>query len=143
MATKKDLLAEVPLFKGCSPRKLTHIARLATRVSSDPGDVLTEEGHVGTEFFVIERGEAEVTAGGRSVKTLSAGDYFGEIALLDNRPRSATVTATTPMVLYAIQDKDFAAFLDDSPKVTLRILKAATERLREVEHAPTYKLARF
>lgn len=142
MATKQQLLADVPLFRGCSPRELGRIARLATRVTADPGDVLTEEGHAGSDFFVIERGDAEVTVGGRHVNKLGAGDSFGEIALLDDRPRSASVTATSPMTLYAIQGSDFATFLDDSPKVTLRILQAAAERLRQAEHAPTYKSAR-
>ena len=140
---RDELLADVPLFRSCTTRELGRIARLATRVVAQPGDVMTEEGRVGSDFFVIERGDAEVTVGGRHVNKLREGDSFGEIALLDEGPRSATVTATSEMVLCAIAARDFAAFLDESPTVMLRILQAAAQRLRAAEHAPTYKRARY
>lgn len=135
---KKDLLASVPLFRGCSTREFAHISRLATRVDAPAGEILAQEGTPGDLFYVIERGEAEVTIGGVQVAQLKEGGFFGEMALLDDLPRTATVTATTPMVLYAVKAADFGRFLDESPSVLRSILRTVSERLRSAEKAPTY-----
>ena len=112
---------------------------MAKQVVAVPGQVLTEEGEPGDRFFVIKAGDADVTIGGKRVSRLAAGGFFGEIALLDSLPRTATVTAKTPMVLYAVEGDDFARFLDQNPSVTNKMLKAVSELLRSVEGAPTYK----
>lgn len=138
MATKKELLASVPLFSACSSKELTHISRIAERASARPGEVLAEEGSVSRQFFVIERGEAAVTIGGKKIATLGPGDFFGEMALLDEQPRVATVTANAPMVVYVIQENDFARFLETSPALIRRILRRFAERLRTAEKSPTY-----
>lgn len=136
--SKQALLAEVPIFRGCSKRELTQIAALATRIACSPGEVLAQEGEAGDLFFMIERGDAEVSIGGRKVTVLKAGASFGEVALLDALPRSATVVAKTPMVLYTVKAADFARFLDETPSVTRKILSHVSERLRSVEAAPSY-----
>ena len=136
--SKQALLAQVPIFRGCSKRELTQIAALATRIACSSGEVLAQEGEAGDLFFMIERGEAEVSIGGRKVTVLKAGASFGEVALLDALPRSATVVATTPMVLYTVKAADFARFLDVTPSVTRKILSHVSERLRSVEAAPSY-----
>lgn len=87
---------------------------------------------------MIERGEAEVSIGGKKVTLLTAGASFGEVALLDSLPRSATVVAKTPMVLYTVKAADFARFLDETPSVTRKILSHVSERLRSAEAAPSY-----
>ena len=135
---KKDLMASIPLFRGCSSRELAHISRLGTRVDAPSGKVLAQEGTAGDLFYVIDRGEADVTIGGAHVAQLKEGGFFGEMALLDDLPRTATVTATTPMVLYAIKAADFGRFLDESPSVLRSILKTVSERLRSAEKAPAY-----
>ena len=136
--SKKDLMGTIPLFKGCTKRELSRISALGTRVSAVPGEVVAQEGTAGDLFFVIERGEAEVTIGGAPVARLKEGGFFGEMALLDALPRTATVTASSPMVLYSIKGADFARFLDQSPSVLRSILTTVTERLRSAERAPTY-----
>lgn len=138
MATTTQLLGSIPLFSACSRPQLRQLARLADRVVVEEGDELATEGTVGRHFFVIDRGKATVTIGRKKVATLGPGQFFGEMSLLDQQPRLATVTAATPMVLYIIQDKDFAAFLDESPVVLRQILKGVAERVREVEKSPTY-----
>lgn len=135
---KKDLMASIPLFRGCSTRELARISRLATRVDAPPGEILAQEGTPGDLFYVIERGEADVTIGGAQVAQLKEGGFFGEMALLDDLPRTATVTATTPLVLYAIKAADFGRFLDESPSVLRSILRTVSERLRSAEKAPAY-----
>ncbi|MDQ3964435.1 MAG: cyclic nucleotide-binding domain-containing protein [Actinomycetota bacterium] len=136
--SKRDLLAEVPLFQGSSNKELAQISAIANRVVAEPGEILVGEGEAGDLFFVIERGEAEVTIGGQRVAQLSAGGFFGEVALLDALPRTATVTARTQMTLYTVKGTDFSRFLDNSPSVTRKILTTVSERLRSVEHAPSY-----
>ena len=138
MATKRELLASVPLFSACSSKELAHIARLADRISARADEVLAEEGSVGREFFVIERGQAAVSIGGKKVATLGPGEFFGEMALLDEQARVATVTAAGPMVLYVIKETEFTRFLEESPALIRRILTGVAERLRIVEKAPTY-----
>ncbi len=134
----KDLLAAVPLFSRCTGRELSRIARLASKVSVSAGSVVVQEGTVGDRFYVIVAGSALVTIGGREIARLDAGGFFGEVALLDTLPRTATVIATTPMTLYMVEAADFGRFLEESPDVLLRILRAATERLRAAEGAPNY-----
>jgi CRP-like cAMP-binding protein len=137
--SKQALLAEVPLFKGCTKSELGRISTMAKRVVAVPGQVLTAEGEPGDRFFVIKLGDADVTIGGKRVRKLAGGGFFGEISLLDSLPRTATVTAKTPMVMYAVEADDFARFLDENPSVTNKMLKAVSELLRSVEGAPTYK----
>lgn len=136
--SKGDLLADVPLFRGSSRKELSQIEAIASRVAAEPGEILVEEGEAGDLFFVIERGEAEVSIGGKRVAELSAGGFFGEVALLDDLPRTATVTARTPMTLYTVKAADFSRFLDNSPSITRQLLTTVSERLRSVEHAPIY-----
>lgn len=138
MTSKKDLLASIPLFQGCTKRELARISALATRVAAVPGEVLAQEGTAGDLFFVIERGKARVTIGGAPIARLKEGGFFGEMALLDSLPRAATVTATTPMVLHSIRAADFGRFLEESPSVLRSILTTVSQRLRSAEKGPTY-----
>ena len=135
---KKELLASVPLFRHCTRRELGHIAKFATEVSVATGQVVVEEGAIGDSFFVIASGSASVTIGGREVARLGPGAFFGEIALLDGLPRTATVTAITRLVLYEVKRGDFGLFLEESPSMLRAILRAVSERLRAAEKAPLY-----
>jgi hypothetical protein len=92
-----EQLAAVPLFAGLSKKQLRRISSLITRIDLPAGQVLTLEGQSGSEFFVVLEGEVEVRQGDRVIATRRPGEYVGEIALLDRRPRTATVVATTPV----------------------------------------------
>ena len=131
-----ERLAQVPMFSQCTRRELQHVARAATEIEVGPGRHLTVEGDSGHEFMIVLEGTAAVTAGGRRVATLNPGDFFGEIALLDNGPRTATVTAETPMLLAVVAQGEFAALLDDVPGLARNVLTALARRLREHEPAP-------
>ena len=133
---KKELLTSVPLFRHCTRRELSLIAKLATQVSVAAGEVVVEEGTIGDSFFVIASGSASVTIGGREVARLEPGAFFGEIALLDALPRTATVIALDRLVLYRVKRSDFGRFLEESPSVLQAILRATSERLRAAEEAP-------
>lgn len=137
-STKTDLLSSVPLFSQCNNRELGRIASLADEIKVDEGTILTNEGKPGREFFVIAEGEADVTLGRRKLDTLGAGSFFGEMSLLDNQPRAATVKAATPMILYVVDPRSFATLLDKTPSVAKKIMREVAERLRKIEKAPTH-----
>jgi CRP/FNR family transcriptional regulator, cyclic AMP receptor protein len=131
--SKTEALSAVPLFSDCSKKELSAIARLCTSIDVPAGDVLTKEGASGREFFVISSGQAKVVIGKRTVATLGPGDSIGEMALLDGGPRTATVTATTPLEVYALGVREFRSLLDASPSITRKILVSVAGRLRAAE----------
>ncbi len=130
-----DLLAQIPLFSACTDRQLRRIWSLGHPMDVEAGDLLTEEGKPGADFYVVEEGTAQVTLRDRKLAELGPGDFFGEMALLDQGPRSATVTATTPMRVYVFGAREFSALLDDAPDVGKKILKGVGERLRAIQGA--------
>jgi len=134
---KINLLKKVWLFSACSDKELKRVASLADQIDTDEGYVLTKEGRPGVEFFVIAQGKAKVAIRNKKIATLGAGDFFGEMALLDQGPRAATVTAETPMSLLVLDARSFATLLDSTPTVSRKILKGVAQRLRAVENAPT------
>jgi len=126
-------LAEVPLFTGCNLKELSAIASLTFETLAMPGHELCREGEHGSECFIIVDGEAEVTMAGRSFATIGPGGVIGELALLDGRPRVATVTATTPMRLLALSRREFSSLLVRVPHVGRRLLTVVGARLREMD----------
>ena len=126
---KVELIKRVPLFASCSKRELQQIAGIADEIDLRDGKVLIREGERGREFFVLLEGSAEVTKDGRRVNTLGPGDFFGEIALISNSPRTATVTATSPVHTLVITDRSFRRLLDDQPEIQRKVLVALAERL--------------
>jgi CRP/FNR family transcriptional regulator, cyclic AMP receptor protein len=126
---KVELIKRVPLFSNCSKRELEQIARIADEIDLREGKEMTREGSRGREFFVLLEGDADVTKDGRSINRLGAGDFFGEIALVSDSPRTATVTATSPVRALVITDRSFRRLLDDQPEIQRKVLVALAERL--------------
>ena len=126
---KVELLKRVPLFAGCSKKELGEIARLADEIDVGAGQALTTEGESGREFFVLVDGAAEVRRNGTKVGTLGAGDFFGEIALVSERPRTATVTTTAPGRLLVVTDRAFRELMRSVPSIQLKVLTALADRL--------------
>ena len=126
---KTDLLKSVPLFEHCSRRELGKIAGITDEIAVDNGKVLITEGDRGREFFVIISGEVEVRRKGRKLATLGPGTYFGEIALLSQQPRTATVTALTPLRVLVIADRAFVGLLDEMPELWLKVARSLAERV--------------
>jgi CRP/FNR family cyclic AMP-dependent transcriptional regulator len=126
---KVERLKQAPLFEGLSKKELADLARLTDDLQLPAGRVLCKEGTVGREFFVIVDGEAEVTRKGKRVALRAGGDFFGEIALLTDTRRTATVTATTPLRCFVLTRRDFRRLLDESPGVERKVLTALGERL--------------
>jgi CRP/FNR family transcriptional regulator, cyclic AMP receptor protein len=126
---KIELLKRVPLFAGCSKKELGEIALVADEIDVEAGKVLTREGESAREFFVIVDGAADVRRKGRKVATMGSGDFFGEIALVSSRPRTATVTATAPGRLLVVTDRAFRQLLQNMPSLQLKVLTALADRL--------------
>jgi CRP/FNR family cyclic AMP-dependent transcriptional regulator len=126
-------LSSIWLFSTCNARELRTVARSLEEVTAPAGTVLTEEGTIGREFFYIVEGRASVRRGGRKVALLGPGDYFGELALLDRAPRSATIVADTDMVLLNINQRDFYGLLEDVPPLGRKLLSAMATRVRDAD----------
>src|SRR5215469_9043467 len=130
-------LSTVRLFSGCSKKELQSVARLCTPLSVEEGFVLTTEGTSGRECFVIADGKARVTIGGRRVGEVAPGECVGEMALLDGGPRTATVTAESPMNVYVLSVSEFSSLLGVSPAILQKIAISLAQRLRAREaHYP-------
>jgi CRP/FNR family cyclic AMP-dependent transcriptional regulator len=126
---KVELIKRVPLFASCSKHELEEIAHIADEIDLSEGKEMTREGSRGREFFVLLEGDADVTKNGQSINKLGAGDFFGEIALVSDTPRTATVTATSPVRALVITDRSFRRLLDESPEIQRKVLVALAERL--------------
>ena len=126
---KVDLISKVPLFERLSKRDLERIAGVADEIDLNEGKELTREGEPGREFFVLLEGTAAVTQGGEQVNELAPGDFFGEIALISDGPRTATVTATTPVRTLVVTRRSFQRLVDEMPEIQRNVLAAAAERL--------------
>jgi CRP/FNR family transcriptional regulator, cyclic AMP receptor protein len=127
--TKLQALKHVPLFGGMSKRDLTEVARIADELDFSAGKELIRENEPGRQFFVLLEGEAVVRRRGRKVNTLGPGDFFGEIALLSERPTTATVVTTEPALVLIITRASFDRLIRTSPQVQLKVLKALAERV--------------
>lgn len=138
MATTSEIiehLEKVPIFAGCSKKELQTIAKQVREIKHDAGHVIAAEGEPGAGLFVIDEGEADVTIGGKRVNHMKSGDFFGEMALLDGGPRTATVTATTPITLYALTEWVFRGLLAEHPGIAMRTLETMAGRLRSATKA--------
>jgi len=133
MADVEETLARVPLFTGVKPKDLKKLGKRMAERSFNEGDEITTEGKSGIGFFVIEEGNATVSRGGKIVRTLGPGEHFGEVALIDSGPRSATVVATTDLRCRGMSAWEFKPFVEDHPDVAWALLETLVGRLREAE----------
>jgi CRP-like cAMP-binding protein len=125
-------LAKVPIFSECTKRELNIIARASKEVPHKAGTVIAREGERGIGLFLILEGDCRVSIGGKTKAKLGPGDFFGEVALLDGGPRTATVTATDDVRLLGITGWVFRGLLMEHPSIALKTLEAVAGRLRAV-----------
>jgi CRP-like cAMP-binding protein len=128
MAERADLLRDVPLFAGLDERSLQAVAMLARETTAKAGDVLMLEGEPGAAFYVILAGTIRIERGDRTVRSMTAGGFLGEIALVDRRPRSATATCVSDCRLLEIRAHEFDRLLETMPEVHRRVLAAIERR---------------
>jgi CRP/FNR family cyclic AMP-dependent transcriptional regulator len=133
-ARSKDLdLKSIWLFSSCTGSELRKIRGSLDEVEVPAGKVLVEQGRIGMEFFLIVDGSAAVTRSGKKVATLGPGAHFGELALLDRRPRSASVTSETDMDVLVLSQRQFNTLLEAVPTIARKMLAALADRLREAD----------
>ena len=128
-----ELLRKVWLFERCSKKELEAIARVATPLDMPAGKVLTEQGSPGYEFFVIVSGKAKATREDVAIGTLGPGSFFGEMSLLEDLPRVATITTTEPTTVLVVHARDFNHLVSEMPSVDRKMLVVLARRLRELE----------
>jgi CRP/FNR family transcriptional regulator, cyclic AMP receptor protein len=134
MASRRlELLRRVPLFSDLERRELEEIASSLKERTFNAGQTVAAEGQSGVGFFVIEDGEARVTVGGDERGRLRAGDYFGEIALIAESDRTATIVAETELRCLGMTFWDFRPLVEQNGKVAWKLLQALAQKLRQVE----------
>jgi len=126
---KVELLKKVPLFSKLDKKCLQDVAQIADEIDLPAGKEMATEGDRGREFFVLLKGEAEVTRRGERINTMKEGDFFGEIALVTKMPRTATVTATSDVDVLVITEHAFDGLLKRSPDIGRSVAEALAERV--------------
>ena len=128
-----DLLKTVPMFATCTKKQLDAIAGISKLVNHDAGRLICKEGDTGAAFHVIVEGETKVQIGGRTRRRLGPGAFFGEIALLDGGPRSATVVADTPVRTLSVPVFSFRSLLRADPGLSMKMLEEVCRRMRSAD----------
>jgi CRP-like cAMP-binding protein len=128
-----ELIKRVPLFADLDDRELREVAESMKERTFSAGESVTEEGKGGVGFFVIEDGKAKVSVGGQEVRTLGSGDYFGEIGLIADIDRTATITADSDLRCYGMTFWDFRPLVESNASIAWKLLQAMAQRLKEAE----------
>jgi CRP/FNR family transcriptional regulator, cyclic AMP receptor protein len=130
---KLELLRRIPLFSGFDRKRIERLGMLAEEVDVPAGKVLMRQGEIGSDMMVIVRGSVAVERDGSRLNTLGPGDFFGEIALVDGGPRTATVTVEEPSTLLVLAHRDFHAMMDEFPEIAGQVMNALANRVRHLE----------
>jgi CRP/FNR family transcriptional regulator, cyclic AMP receptor protein len=132
---RTELLARAPLLAGVDPEGIAMIAKRVVEVEFPKDAVIARQGDVGTGFFLVASGSVRVVRDGETIAKIGPGDFFGELSVLDGRPRVAQVIADEPTVCLALASWDFEAVIKEQPAVALGILRGLAGRLRELTEA--------
>lgn len=135
--TKVAALKRAPLYDGLSRKELSQFARVSEDLEIPAGTALCTEGEIGHEFFVIVDGKVDVTRNDKRVATRGGGEFVGEIALLEQTRRTATVTAKTPLRVFVLTNQDFRTLINENPTVERKVLRALARRVVELSGDPT------
>ena len=133
MPAPEELIRQVPLFRDLNKSEMQGLASSMKERQFDEGDTVASEGATGVGFFIIDEGEATVSVHGDEVRTLKHGDYFGEVALVDDGPRTATVTATRYVKAYGLTSWEFRPLVEDNARLAWTMLQTIAKRLRDAE----------
>jgi CRP/FNR family cyclic AMP-dependent transcriptional regulator len=129
------VIATVPLFESLTKRHLKKVAGLTSTVEYNAGDTVIQEGEPGDSFFVAVSGQAKVVSGGKTLHRLIPGDHFGEISLLDGRPRSASVVAETPLSLLRLPRASFLRLVKEDADLARALLASLARMVRRVDRS--------
>jgi CRP-like cAMP-binding protein len=133
VAASQELIQQVPLFSNLDKKELQGLASSMKERSFEAGDVVASEGQTGVGFFIIDEGEATISVKGEERATLGRGDYFGEVALIDDGARTATITAKTPLKCYGITSWEFKPLVEQNADLAWQMLQMMAKMLRASE----------
>lgn len=133
----EDFLAQVPLFANCSSEEISAITAVAREHSFEPGQIIVNQGSAGQAFYLILTGRVEILRDGSSLGSFAAGDFFGEMSLLDAAPRSATIRAVEPTQCFMLSGWDFRSVLERHPSIAIKLLEVLSRRLRVADERMT------
>ena len=133
MTATMDALAAVPMFRDLPKKSLERIEKFARQRNFQAGDTIFKEGEEGVGFFLVTNGTVSVTRGGTEIAKVRDGGFFGEMALLDNHRRSATVKADSAVECIALMRSDFLAELRNNPDLAVEMLSVLSARVRELD----------
>ena len=133
MAAPQELIRQVPLFSDLDKRELQGLASSMKERNFDAGDTIAVEGQTGVGFFIIDEGEATISVKGEEVRTLGHGDHFGEVALIDDGARTATITAKSPLKCYGITSWEFRPMVEQNADLAWKMLQSMAKLLRASE----------
>ena len=133
MPAPEELIRQVPLFSTLDKKEVQGLASSMKERTFNEGDTIAKEGQSGIGFFIIGEGEAAVSVGGEERATLGHGDYFGEIALIDDGARTATITAKSPLKCYGITSWEFRPLVEQNAKLAWKMMQTLAARLREAQ----------
>jgi CRP/FNR family transcriptional regulator, cyclic AMP receptor protein len=133
VAAPQELIQQVPLFSDLGKQELQGLASTMKERTFDAGATVATEGQSGIGFFIIDEGEATISVGGEELRTLKHGDYFGEVALIDDGARTATITAKTELKCYGITSWEFRPLIAANADLAWKMLQTMAKRLREAE----------
>ena len=133
MPASEELIRQVPLFADLDKKDMQGLASTMKERDFDAGATIASEGSTGIGFFIIDEGEATVSVQGEEVRTLKHGDYFGEVALIDDGARTATITAKTPLKAYGITSWEFRPLVESNAALAWKMLQTMAKRLRDAE----------
>jgi len=133
MAAPQELIEKVPLFADLDKRELQGLASSMKERTFEAGNTIAAEGQTGVGFFIIDEGEAAISVKGEELKTLGHGDYFGEVALIDDGERTATITAKTALKCYGITSWEFRPLVEQNADLAWKMLQMMAKMLRASE----------
>ena len=133
MPAPEELIRQVPLFSTLDKKEVQGLVSSMKERTFNEGDEISTEGQSGIGFFIIDEGEAAVSVGGEERTTLRHGDYFGEIALIDDGARTATITAKSSLKCYGITSWEFRPLVEQNAGLAWKMLQTMAARLREAE----------
>lgn len=128
--SNEGFLAKVPLFASCTPEEIERIASAAQENAFDAGQLIITQGTPGQAFYLVLSGRVEILRDGRSLGAYGPGDFFGEMSLLDNAPRSATIRAIEDTRCLMLSSWDFKSVLEEHPSIAVKLLEVLSRRLR-------------
>jgi len=129
----EETLEKVPLFRELKAKQLKSLVKWTTTRNFSSGQTIMQDGDSGVGLYCIQSGHVRVTKGDREIRTMGPGESFGELSLLDDAPRSATVTAIEPTTAVLLDEMQFLAELHTYPEIALGILPALVQWLREAD----------